>query len=561
MTREEALAQLTAPGAPFEISEESVRGAKVRVFANAPRSLRALFALSAAHAERCALVYDGERWSYAELHERVARLAAVLAGEAGVARGDRIAIAMRNYPEWSLAFWAVQCLGAVAVPLNAWWSGPELVYALQHSGARAAILDGERCARLSEHRAELGSLVCYVTRAAAPLPPGFRSLDAALAAAPADARLPDVPIEPDDDASILYTSGTTGRPKGAVHSQRNHLHNVWNAVLASAIDQLAGGPTAASDAAPRQLVSLQTFPLFHIAGLGILQAQTLAGAKIVLLYKWEPLRALELIERERVSWVAGVPTVMRSLLEAPERARFDLSSLASLGAGGAPVPPDLVRRIGRDFRSRVAPLNGYGLTETTSSVVSNVGAEYLATPESVGRPNATARVRIARADGSEAAPGEVGEIWLGGPQVVRGYWNDEKATAEAFRDGWFRSGDLGRVDERGRLHVVDRLKDMVIRGGENVYCAEVEARLFEHPAVADVAVIGLPHRELGEEVVAVIQPRAGHSPSPEAIRDFAAERLAAFKVPSQIVLRDEPLPRNAVGKVLKRELRDALRAN
>jgi acyl-CoA synthetase (AMP-forming)/AMP-acid ligase II len=225
------------------------------------------------------------------------------------------------------------------------------------------------------------------------------------------------------------------------------------------------------------------------------------------------------------------------------------------------VPPDLIRRIGSDFSSRVAPLNGYGLTETTSSVVSNTGAQYLATPNSVGRPNPTARLRVTRSDGSEAAAGEVGEIWLGGAQVVRGYWNDEKATAAAFGGGWFRSGDLGYVDDRGFLHVVDRLKDMVIRGGENVYCAEVEARLFEHPAVADVAVIGLPHPQLGEEVAAVILSRSGQRPSAEAIRAFVAEKLAAFKVPSQVLFRDEPLPRNAVGKVLKRELRDALRTN
>jgi long-chain acyl-CoA synthetase len=561
MTREEALAQLTAPGAPFEITEVSVRGAAQRVFAKAPTSLRALFALSAAHAERTALVYEAERWSYAELHDRVARLCFVLARDCGLARGDRVAIAMRNYPEWSLAFWALQCVGAVAVPLNAWWSGPELVYGLTHSGARAAILDGERAERLAAHRAEIPQLSCYVTRAAGPLPADFHDLDAAIAAAPAGLSLPAVDIDPEDDASILYTSGTTGRPKGAVHSQRNHLHNVWNAVLSSAVDKLAVAPAPAVAEAPRQLVSLQTFPLFHIAGLGILQAQTLAGAKIVLLYKWEPLRALELIERERVSWIAGVPTVMRSLLEAPERERFDLSSLASLGSGGAPVPPDLIRRIGSDFSSRVAPLNGYGLTETTSSVVSNTGAQYLATPNSVGRPNPTARLRVTRSDGSEAAAGEVGEIWLGGAQVVRGYWNDEKATAAAFGGGWFRSGDLGYVDDRGFLHVVDRLKDMVIRGGENVYCAEVEARLFEHPAVADVAVIGLPHPQLGEEVAAVILSRSGQRPSAEAIRAFVAEKLAAFKVPSQVLFRDEPLPRNAVGKVLKRELRDALRTN
>ncbi len=557
MTREEALARVSGPGTPFEIGVRCVRGRPQRVYLNAPQTLRALFEASAEHAEREALVYEDERWSYAELHARVAALCRVLAEDAGIARGDRVAIGMRNLPEWPLAFWATQCLGAIAVPLNAFWTGPELHYALEHSGARAAIVDGERLERLAPLLAGLRGLHCYATRAPGALPAGVQRLEAALAAVPAGSGLPAAQIDPDDDATILYTSGTTGRPKGAVHSQRNHVHNVWNGAVGAALAALLHGPGAAPPRGPRQLVALQTFPFFHVAGLGLLQAHSAAGAKIVLLHKWDARRALELIERERVAWVAGVPTVLRSLLESPEREEFDLSSLEMLGSGGAPVPPDLIRRIGADF-ARVAPVNGYGLTETTSSVVSNAGEQYLGAPDSVGLPNPTAGLRVVGGDGRDVAAGEVGEIWLGGPQVVRGYWNDEKATADAFDGDWFKSGDLGSIDARGMLHVVDRIKDMVIRGGENVYCAEVEARLFEHPAVADVAVIGLPHRALGEEVAAAIVLRAGAETSADAIHAFAAERLAAYKVPTRIVFRSEALPRNAVGKVLKRQLREEL---
>ncbi len=559
MTREDALAQLTGPGAPFEIGEVCVRGQPQRVYRRAPPSLRALFEATAVHAARTALVYEDEQWSYAQLHARVAALARLLAGEYGVARGERVAIGMRNTPEWPLAFWATQCLGAVAVPLNAFWTGPELAHALADSGARVALVDGERPERLAPLLGQLRGLRCLAARARGALPAEVQRLEDALASLPADSALPAVEIEPDDDSTILYTSGTTGRPKGAVHSQRNHVHNVYNGAIRLALDALVRGPQPAPPGSAAQIVALQTFPFFHIAGLGLLYAHGYAGAKIVLLHKWDARRALELIERERVTWVAGVPTVVRSLLDAPERGRFDLSSLCALGSGGAPVPPDLVRRIGTDLES-VAPLNGYGLTETTSSVVSNAGDDYLAAPDSVGRPSPTTGLRVVAADGRDAEAGAVGEVWLSGPQIVRGYWNDPEASGEAFRDGWFRSGDLGYCDARGNLHIVDRIKDMVIRGGENVYCAEVEARLFEHPAVADVAVIGLPHAALGEEVAAVIEPRAGALPDAEAIRAFAAQRLAAYKVPSRIFFQSAPLPRNAVGKVLKRQLRDEFAA-
>jgi acyl-CoA synthetase (AMP-forming)/AMP-acid ligase II len=302
---------------------------------------------------------------------------------------------------------------------------------------------------------------------------------------------------------------------------------------------------------------MTTFPIFHIAGQTGMQFSALSGLKLVLLYRWDTAEALDMIERERVGTLAAVPKTVRRFLESPELARRDVSSLIGLASGGAPVPPDLITRIDGQFASAVAPANGYGLTETTSAVVVNSAEEYVQHPDSVGRavPGADLRV-VDPVSGADVESREVGELWVRGPNVVRGYWNKPKETAESFTDGWFHTGDLGYVDDQGLVYVVDRLKDVVIRGGENVYCAEVEAVLFEHPAVDDVAVVGLPDELLGEEVAAIVNVKPGATLEAEDLRAHAAGRLARFKVPGAIVFRPEPLPRTATGKVLKRELRE-----
>jgi acyl-CoA synthetase (AMP-forming)/AMP-acid ligase II len=556
-TRAQATAQITRPGSFFEIAEASVRGRRMRVFKNAPRSLRAVFESTLEHGDETYLVYDQTRQTFAEHGRSVAALANHLSRDRGVRKGDRVAIGMRNFPEWPLAFWATQVLGAIAVPLNAFWTGPEMSYAIRDSGTRILIADGERTERLAPHLDELDLEALLIARPEAPLPPGARLLDEALDAEPAGTALPEVEIQPDDDSTILYTSGTTGLPKGAIHSHRNHAHNLMNSSVGAAI-AAAMRPASGPPRPRRQPVALYTFPFFHIAGLGLMYTHTFAGAKLVLMYRWDTTQALELIERERVSMVAGVPTLMRKLMEAPDIARYDLSSLGTIGSGGAPVPPDLIRSIGSHFKRRVAPTNGYGLTETTSSVVTNTGDEYLEHPDSVGRPTLTSDIRVTDDEGKPCAPRVPGEVCMYGPSVVRGYWNKPEATAEAFVDGWFSSGDIGFLDEDGLLFIVDRKKDVVIRAGENVYCAEVEAVLFEHPAIADVAIIGLPHASLGEEVAAVVELQPATAASADDLQTYARQRLAEFKVPSRVFFRDTPLPRTATGKVLKRELRDEL---
>lgn len=573
LDRTQALAALTAHDSVFAIAHTDHDGVPWREFPSAPASLRAVFEATAAYGDADALVHEAGRISYDEQRGLVGHLARHLAEELGVRKGDRVAIAMRNHPEWALAFWATQVIGAIAVPLNAWWTVDELRYALEDSGTCVLVVDGERADVIASAGADTipeAVRAVLVAHPEGPLDDSMTDLSAALRAWSGPCPLPDADIAPDDDATIIYTSGTTGRPKGAVGTHRNHTTNLHTLQLLQAVQlACAGVPPemltkglpafrAAMPDLPRQS-GLQVYPFFHIAGLVGLYAAAGQGAKLSLMRRWDTERALHLIESERVTNATMVPTLLRRLLESPTRGKYDLTSLLTLGAGGAPVPPDLVDGVGRMSDRAVSPLNGYGTTETTSAVVANSGEEYYDHPDSVGRPVPVVDVAVVDpASGREVAAGETGELRFRGPHIVRGYWNAPEETAECFPDGWFRTGDLGHVDGDGLVYVVDRLKDVIIRGGENVYSVEVESVLFEHPDVADVAVVGVPHRELGEEVAAVVETRPGAVVSAAELRGHVALRLAAFKVPTIVRFSDRPLPRNAVGKVLKRELRDML---
>ena len=553
------IALFTAPGSPFALVEREIRGVPMRVYAEGPHTLRDVALSTAAFGDRVHLVYGEERWTYAEHLRQVLGIARRLREEYGLAKGDRVAVSMRNYPEWSPIFFGALVAGLVVVPLNAWWTAPEMRYALDDSGARMLVADAERIALLAEHRAELGIPMVEVRGAGAP-PEGVRAWADLVAGLDAQPTPPDVVVEPEDDATILYTSGTTGRPKGAVGTHRNHCTNLLNTLLLGAVSLAVanGGVPVAPDPDAPQTGGLNTFPMFHIAGITGLLVTTATGAKHASQYRWNCREAIELVERERLTGVIGVPTVMRELVEAASAEPARIASLTGISMGGTPVPPDLIGRIDTTFSSLVAPANGYGLTETTSAVVSNSGADYVARPDSVGRcmPGTDVRV-VDPATGEDLPDGEVGELWFRGPNIVRGYWNNSEATAAAFTEGWFHTGDLGTLRE-GWVYVVDRLKDVVIRGGENIYCAEVEAALFEHPAVGDVAIVGVPHQSLGEEAVAVVQLRPGSAATADDLRAHVRERLAAFKVPAHVVFRGEPLPRTPTGKVLKRELRTAV---
>ena len=558
MSRADALGALTAAGADFELVEETVHGEPVRVFRNAPPSLRAILESTREYADRDAVVFEDERVTYGELLAVAGGLGTRFGERYGLEPGDRVAVAMRNYPEWPLVFWAAIAAGLIVVPLNAWWTAGEMRYALEDADARLLIADGERIDVVGGSLEGLPLRGVIAVRHGGDLPRGGERWEDVREQLDLGAPLPAVEVAPDDDATILYTSGTTGAPKGAVGTHRNHVTNLMNTALQGALRLAMSGEAPPEE----QVVGMTTFPIFHIAGQTAMQFSALRGARLVLLYRWDTARALKLIERERVASLSAVPKTVRQLLESPELARYDVSSLGALASGGAPVPPDLITRIDRQFSSAVAPGNGYGLTETTSTVVINSGEEYVGRPDSVGRPVVGADLRIVDPASAEDLPsGRVGELWVRGPNVVRGYWNKPEDTAASFTGGWFHTGDLGYVDSDGLVYVVDRLKDVVIRGGENVYCAEVEAVLFEHPDVEDVAVIGLPDDVLGEQVAAVVKPRPSASPRADDLREFVAGRLARFKVPGEIVFRDEPLPRTATGKVLKRDLRERMLAD
>jgi len=562
----EVTASLTAPGEMFEMDEAVIRGVPMRVWKNAPRSLRVVLEQSRVHGERDFLVYEDERYSFERHFRMAAKLAHVLAEDLGVTQGDRVAIAMRNFPEWSVAFWAAAALGAVIVPLNAWWTGPELEYGLEDSGSVVLFADAERLERLGDHLGALPALRTVIVAKAdrgAPLSHGARHFDDVLGDVAADVEPPAVDIDPDDDATIFYTSGTTGRPKGALGTQRNICTNLLSLVYASsrAAARSADDPRLADTAGTRtsdQNVYLLSVPFFHATGChSVLVANLAFGGKIVIMYKWDPERALELIERERVTTFGGVPAMVWQVLDHPDFAKRDISSVRSVGYGGAPAAPELVRRIEAMFPGRT-PSNGYGLTETSSVTTMNSGTDYLRKPNSVGVPVAVCDVKVVDEVGATLPVGEVGELWIKGPNVVKGYFNKPEATAASFSDGWLHSGDVARIDDEGFVYIVDRAKDMIIRGGENVYCVEVEAALFEHPAVSDAAVIGIPHEVLGEEVGAVVHLAPGTTVTQEELRRHVAERLAAFKVPVKIWFYDEPLPRNPAGKILKRDLRQEL---
>jgi long-chain acyl-CoA synthetase len=550
MSYEAACAAATAPDGPFPIVEATIGGQRLKVFKNAPPSLRHLFAMARGRGEQTFLVYEDERWSFADVMARVDATAAMLVERYGIRRGDRVAIAMRNYPEFVTTFAAVTSVGAIAVLMNAWWTAEELAYGLEDSGTKLLVADAERIERAYPAMDRLGFRAVAVRTDAPPV-----GVDRLADVWKLGAGLPEVEVGPEDDATILYTSGTTGHPKGAVSTHRAVVSALVAFACRTAVNRMMYPPSE-PPAHPTSFILV--VPLFHVTGLVPVMLSCFAGGfKLVMMYKWSPERALELIERERVTQFVGVPTQSWDLLESPEFARHDTSSLTNVGGGGAPAPPELVRRIDRGFK-KGTPGIGYGMTETNAYGPGNSGPDYLRKPRSTGRTVPIMEVEVVGEDGRELPRGEIGEIWFRGPNLIRGYWNKPEATAETIVDGWLKSGDLGRMDEEGFVYVEDRKKDMVLRAGENVYCAEVEAALYEHPAVHEAAVFGLPHERLGEEVACAVVPKRGHSLEAETLRRHLAQHIAPFKIPTVWEIHAEPLPRNPAGKILKRGLRDAI---
>ncbi len=559
MTFDEAVAFLTAPGMPFELTEQEVLGRPTTVFAQLPPTMRSLFdMLRARPVDDVYLVYEDERWTNGDVIRSMDGIAAALVDRYGVQPGDRVAIDMRNYPEWVTAFGAVTSIGAIAVSVNAWWTGPEIEFGLVDSGAKVLIADRERVDRIWRRLPDLG-VQAIVVRSEGALHDNCVHLADIV---DADPTMPEVQVGPDDDATILFTSGTTGTPKGAVSTQRGVLSGLFSFACRNVVETLRWAPdapeeTGAAAAVPPSPCLILTVPLFHVTGcVPVMLGSVATGARLVMLHRWDPLRALELIERERVTNFIGVPTMSQDLISHPRFAEFDTSSLRNVGGGGAPMAPELVRKIEGAFSGSASPQLGYGLTETNGYGPGNTGPDYIERPSSTGRVVPSMQIKVVNPNNEPLPNGEVGEICMTGPMLIRGYWQRPEATAEAIVDGWLHTGDLGYVDDEGFVYVVDRIKDMVLRGGENVYCSEVEAAIFEHPLVHEVAVFGLPHDRLGEEVVCALLPREGATIDTDELTQFLAARIAPFKIPTQWFVRDEPLPRGATGKILKREIRD-----
>ncbi|PTS84604.1 fatty acid--CoA ligase [Sphingomonas sp. HMWF008] len=557
MTLPQTQAALTVAGGKFEIETVEIRGVPTRVWKHAPPSLAALIAMSRAHGEREFVVYEDERVTYAAHFRAVATLAHALVGM-GIVKGDRVGLAMRNLPEWPVIFFAAASIGAIVVPLNAWWTSGELEYGINDSGCRILFVDDERYQRLAADNPALPALErMIVARASAALDPRALRLDDLIGTPHGYATLPEVELPPvallpDDDATIFYTSGTTGNPKGALGTHRNLTTNILTSAYSGARSYLRRGE-AITDPTPKTFLTV--IPMFHVTACSATMMMTIAaGNTLVFMRKWDVVRAMELIEREKVHATGGVPTIAWQILEHPDRARYDLSSLEAIAYGGAPSAPELVRRIFTEFGA--LPSNGWGMTETMATVTGHGGEDYLARPTSAGPPAPVADLKIMDEDGeTELAVGEVGELWARGPMVVKGYWNKPEATAATFVDGWVRTGDLARLDDEGFVYIVDRAKDMIIRGGENIYSSEVENVLYAHPAVTDCALIGIPHRTLGEEPAAVVHLAPGMEASEAELQAWVKARLAIFKTPVAIRFVHETLPRNANGKILKKDLK------
>jgi acyl-CoA synthetase (AMP-forming)/AMP-acid ligase II len=554
-----AVAAITAPGGQLAVGKATIRGVEYPVFEHAPPSLREFFAFFLpVHGDKEFLVYGSERLSFADVYGQAIRIGAMLQQRYGIAKGDRVAIAMRNYPEWITAFVGALHIGAIVVPMNAWWQTEELAYGLTDSGARLVIADEERARRVAACEGYCPPILAVRTSDTVAAELGAVTLEAALRNGPAaPSYLP--PLFPEDDATIMYTSGSTGAPKGAVATHRS--------VVSGALSYLVQGlgmlqlAQAAGIELPAQQVMTLNVPLFHITGaVPVMLVSVAIGRKLIIMHRWDAGEALRLIEAEGCTYFVGVPTMSLELMQHPDRDKYDLSTLLDIAGGGAPRPADHVGRLAEAFPGK-SPALGYGLTETNGVGAGNVRDNYRARPDSTGRASKPIVEIAVFDDKMQPLPtNEVGEICIKTAANVRGYWNKPAQTAEAFTaDGWFRSGDLGRIDEDGYIYIVDRKKDIIIRGGENISAVEVEAAIYAHPAVAEASVVGLPDERLGEIVGAIVFLKPGERLESESLIQFVARDLASFKVPARLWVVDAPLPKLASGKIDKVTLRKQYR--
>lgn len=548
---------LTGEGEPFAVADIELDGETYPCFQYMPPSLREVYALSLKNGEQDFLVYKDERTSFVGAYKNMCALAAGMSARYNIQQGDKIVIAMRNYPEWIWAFMAITALGAIVVPLNAWWTGEELAYAIENCGAKLVICDEVRAERLQPHQDDLGIELILARCSGDGLHYDCHIddlYDRSVGAVP-----PSVAITPEDDAIIFYTSGSTDYPKGVLSSHRGVMSTIFNwGVLATAIRVILEKKGENSDYPPANML---TTPLFHVTAChSMFLLSFVAGRKVVMIDKWDAGHVLSLIEKERITSFNGVPTMSMDMMLHPDFDKYDLSSLEDVSAGGAARPAEQVKLINQHF-GLAAPAIGYGLTETNAMGALNSRQAYLDRPTSVGKPTKPlCHVQIMDEAGCVLPTGHVGEICMRGTAIFKEYWHNEKATEEAFfPHRWFRTGDLGYLDEEGYLFIVDRKKDIIIRGGENIACTEVEAAIDAIEGVREVCVFAVPDNRLGEVVGAAIYLKSGYEFTVKDIQMALKGHLADFKIPNFIWFHKEPLPRIATGKINRRGLRDHYR--
>jgi long-chain acyl-CoA synthetase len=547
MTRLDAIAQLTKPGERYELERLEIRGVPVRAFKNAPRSLRELYIET--QSDKTFIVYEDERFTFTETYREAAKVAHLLVHEYGIAKGDRVAISMRNYPEWILGFTAATSVGAIAVAMNSMWRADEMEYGLDDCGAKVLLADQERLDLLAEFSNTPAARVIAVRSTKAN--EGAPDLTELLRSV-GDAEMPAADVQPDDDAVIVYTSGSTGNPKGVVSSHRNILSALLSWELDARVGMLVTGVRPPRPSS--QTATLLAVPLFHATGShAVYLSSYRAQRKTVSMYKWDPAHAAELVEREEISSFIAPAAMTGDLIREAKRTKRDLSSLLAVGGGGAAREPEQVKDIDKSFK-KAAPNTGWGMTETNAIGTGIGGKDYLTRPGSSGRVSAVLELKVLDEDGVELATGERGELLVRGTSLFRGYWNRPEINAELFDDGWFRTGDVAYLDDEGYLFIVDRIKDLIIRGGENIGCGQVEAALLLHPDVQEAAVYAVPDERLGEEVGATVYGR--ENLDTDALRESLREHLARFAVPRYFRVSAEPLPRTASGKIFKRQLRE-----
>lgn len=550
----ESCEQLMQPGLPYETERIVVDGIAYTAYKNAPATLKEALDVGRDHGESPFIIYEQETFSFSEFFAQADAISHQLVHRYGVEKGDRVAIAMRNYPEWMMAFTAVVSLGAIVVPLNSWGQKAELEYGLTDSGASVVFCDEQRYQYIADRLSDLKVKAVVTRTALTKLASGAEHYSDFVADGLGQTP-PVFDCDADDPVMIMYTSGTTGLPKGALSSHRNIIQALINFEFHATSSAIVN-----PDVIEKMMTcgfpptSLLAVPLFHVSGCHAMFLLSLRGGRrVVMMYKWNPQKALELIERERITILSAVPSMIIDVLEHPDFEKTDTSSLISVGGGGTASPPKFARLV-YDKVDKPYPGAGYGMTETNATCSNCTGAAYRYKPTSSGILSPIVEFKTVDDNGRELPRGEKGEIWLKAPTVIKGYWNKPEANAKTFRDGWVATGDIGYIDDENFVFIVDRVKDMVIRAGENIASAEIEACISEMPEIHEVAAFGVPHDTLGEELAVAITPHAGATIDEQAVRDYVRARLAGFKVPSYVWVRDSDMPRNPTGKILKKQI-------